>query len=568
MFYSNDLFVKQKGPLARVWLACHQKKLSRLLVKQTRITEGAEAINDPAVSLALRVRGQLLLGLVRLYRLQVGYLYEDASEAVIRVKNYGTKSHGTMMIADDQALQAPYTQITADHDNLYEGAGVSGGFMYDVDPLEEQRFIEDMMKSSATSALSASFNLSQSSQSFIARVAEITLEGALGGVPDESLLLSQSLDDEYMIENGLNMEMDLDIDESKEQHLQPFDMSMIEEQKQEQADQSMVDFDVMGEVDVPVSHHEDEEKEEKEIPVAVESTGSDGSFPTDMSFFHSEPLPAIDPSITVRSQRRKRVNVHNANVIRDDVLEIPFNAYKEWQSDSSDLVTPRDAIVMTVALQSRRRLIEPSQLIGENVIDIPSWKDYKSFNDVSEIVKALRSTDLSGPPIEIEQISIPDSAAQNISTISEIPDVVVDDLVGGDFDLDIEHGLHEVPIHDDYPEEDIVSISHKTMDLGDINLGTREHSASFIQPPPEEIDELEPTSSEAGKNIGKDLVLNELAKVESGHQLSFNSLSEGQNRKTAASAFYHLLLLSNLQTITFAQQIHYADIYIYIITKS
>jgi cohesin complex subunit SCC1 len=36
--------------------------------------------------LALRLSGQLLLGVVRIYSRQVGYLFTDCSEALIKVK--------------------------------------------------------------------------------------------------------------------------------------------------------------------------------------------------------------------------------------------------------------------------------------------------------------------------------------------------------------------------------------------------------------------------------------------------------------------------------------------------
>ncbi len=86
MFYSNFIFVK-KGPLAKVWIAAHfQRKLNKAHVTDTNIKISAESIADPTVALALRLSGQLLLGLVRIYSKKVQYLQDDCSDAMTKMK--------------------------------------------------------------------------------------------------------------------------------------------------------------------------------------------------------------------------------------------------------------------------------------------------------------------------------------------------------------------------------------------------------------------------------------------------------------------------------------------------
>jgi cohesin complex subunit SCC1 len=86
MFYSNFILVK-KGPLAKVWLAAHlHRRLNKTQITETDINISANSIKNPTVQLALRLSGQLLLGLVRIYSRKVEYLAEDCNDAMTKMK--------------------------------------------------------------------------------------------------------------------------------------------------------------------------------------------------------------------------------------------------------------------------------------------------------------------------------------------------------------------------------------------------------------------------------------------------------------------------------------------------
>jgi len=87
MFYSQIILAK-KGPLGKVWLAAHwgDKKLGRPQIFSTDISASVESIVNPAVPLALRVSGHLLLGVVRIYSRKVRYLMHDCHEAMVKIK--------------------------------------------------------------------------------------------------------------------------------------------------------------------------------------------------------------------------------------------------------------------------------------------------------------------------------------------------------------------------------------------------------------------------------------------------------------------------------------------------
>ncbi|KAF8447019.1 Rec8 like protein-domain-containing protein [Terfezia claveryi] len=87
MFYSETLLSKT-GPLARVWLSANlERKLSKTNILQTNIQTSVGAIvGQDQAPMALRLSGQLLLGVVRIYSRKARYLYEDCSEALVKIK--------------------------------------------------------------------------------------------------------------------------------------------------------------------------------------------------------------------------------------------------------------------------------------------------------------------------------------------------------------------------------------------------------------------------------------------------------------------------------------------------
>ena len=87
MFYSETLLSKT-GPLARVWLSANiERKLSKNHILQTNVKDSVEAIVTPnQAPMALRLSGQLLLGVVRIYSRKARYLLDDCNEALMKIK--------------------------------------------------------------------------------------------------------------------------------------------------------------------------------------------------------------------------------------------------------------------------------------------------------------------------------------------------------------------------------------------------------------------------------------------------------------------------------------------------
>jgi cohesin complex subunit SCC1 len=86
MFFSTYVLTK-KGPLAKIWLAAHwDKKLTQKDVKVVDLNDSVVQIVQPAVPIALRTSGELMLGVVRIYALKVTALLKDATEVTITLR--------------------------------------------------------------------------------------------------------------------------------------------------------------------------------------------------------------------------------------------------------------------------------------------------------------------------------------------------------------------------------------------------------------------------------------------------------------------------------------------------
>lgn len=87
MFYSDNILTR-KGPLASIWLAAHwDRRLTKTQIVQTNIEHSVrDIVNGVLPPMALRLSGQLLLGVSKIYGRKARYLLEDCADALSRLK--------------------------------------------------------------------------------------------------------------------------------------------------------------------------------------------------------------------------------------------------------------------------------------------------------------------------------------------------------------------------------------------------------------------------------------------------------------------------------------------------
>ncbi|KAG9185180.1 hypothetical protein G6011_07724 [Alternaria panax] len=87
MFYSHDVLTSRKYGVATVWLVAtlgHKSNLKRINRKQileVDVSKACQTIVDPVAPMALRLQGNLLYGVSRVYLQQCGYILSDAEHA-------------------------------------------------------------------------------------------------------------------------------------------------------------------------------------------------------------------------------------------------------------------------------------------------------------------------------------------------------------------------------------------------------------------------------------------------------------------------------------------------------
>lgn len=109
MFYSQFILAK-KGPLGTIWIAAHlERKLRKNQVADTDIGVSVDSILFPEVPIALRLSSHLLLGVVRIYSRKVNYLFDDCSEALLKIKQ---AFRSTAVDLPPEESKAPYHSIT------------------------------------------------------------------------------------------------------------------------------------------------------------------------------------------------------------------------------------------------------------------------------------------------------------------------------------------------------------------------------------------------------------------------------------------------------------------------
>lgn len=58
-----------------------------------------DSIINPEAPLALRLSGQLMLGVVRIYSRKVGYLYQDTNEALLKIQQVPTTAEHAVLLS-------------------------------------------------------------------------------------------------------------------------------------------------------------------------------------------------------------------------------------------------------------------------------------------------------------------------------------------------------------------------------------------------------------------------------------------------------------------------------------
>lgn len=127
----SDQLLAREGPLGHVWLAAnYDKKLTKQQLLGTSIEASSTLISKTPISnwttsytqddkgtITLRLSGQLLLGIVRIYSRKTKYLLEDMNDILLRLKNSFKYVIGDSFIGEKALVNVAPQQTTVSNIN-------------------------------------------------------------------------------------------------------------------------------------------------------------------------------------------------------------------------------------------------------------------------------------------------------------------------------------------------------------------------------------------------------------------------------------------------------------------
>lgn len=201
MFYS-DVILAKRGPLARVWLAAHwERKLSKTQFLQTSIEKSVSAImGQEVIPMALRLSGQLLLGVVRIYSRKAKYLLEDCNEALLKIK---------------MAFRSGAVDMTSDQLNISRNAITLPDIRTDLDILLPDQAMNDLDVDFERLAAKKAKKLADNPTAYTARASDITLPTVDYSAFDDTFDVSSGIDgiasQDFDPDGGLDLGLEDDL---------------------------------------------------------------------------------------------------------------------------------------------------------------------------------------------------------------------------------------------------------------------------------------------------------------------------------------------------------------------
>ncbi|KAI8894624.1 Rec8 like protein-domain-containing protein [Globomyces pollinis-pini] len=475
MFYSD--LVGKKGTLAKVWLAAHwERKLSKSQFLQTNLQSSISAIVHE--DMALRLSGQLLLGVVRIYSRKTRYLLEDCGEALVKIKM--AFRPGVVDLANDQttattnAITLPESMNEFDilNDPIFDFNALLTSrtktgpktttlqpdttFLSFTQDIPEQDY--DILKQSEFPDMSMEMG----------RDADVSREFSPGLGNDQSLnqdkfLLPDSIEiaraDENeadpvlgddLLEGGDILDFGQDVlDFGLPEPVQPIvepemeiDASIIKQNENEVGveDQLQGDIDAFFEeqpinIDLPISNPE------------LEVDDNENKLSTSLAGGPTNELEQEDVELTPKPKRvKKRVQQavpRKRKLVMDDAIDIPNEVLRVQIKETDDLKVPEKYVQVS-------RYAAASVNIRLGAIDFYDKRMYQYPNVSSDIFLSVSSN---------QYPFIPSPPATEVDK----EDITLGKQDNKDFSMVVEEDI--MPI----PTDNVMDLQENTFDFGDIS---------------------------------------------------------------------------------------------------
>ncbi|TPX71394.1 hypothetical protein SpCBS45565_g01097 [Spizellomyces sp. 'palustris'] len=588
MFYTETLLSK-KGKLAKVWLAANwERKLSKSQFLQTNIEAAVHSIIETGQQpLALRLSGQLLLGVVRIYSRKARYLLEDCTEALVKIK---------------MAFRPGVVDMPGDHAVANVNAITLGDALTEFDILIPEPSLDLRMfaqplpetRPSQTVSRTQDITLAEPSQkSFLAAHEELQelfgIELPSHAPEMEGWQLDLGLGEEEMAAPAAGPtleEASIEIERARETAAElPFSprresISMsIEEAvslEKEVPTAPEISFDMGGvepmEVDIAVPEVPFPEFELAPLP----ETGEE-EFHVPETVTAKVPTAEAEEEIAAAeaARKEKRHPSRKRKLVVDAETELPSHRIQRQLRDTSDITQ------MERYVPASRRM---QRLMDIRRQGASYYLEMSAFDGVSPELHILFQNRWRGTRIRpITEITSPAPKRKGISVEPEVEEQVRPDEAEESFIIPPAEELSIVP-EEEYQYQEI-SVPHIEESLTTVepmpeSLELREEEEISVEPPekrrrtgalaelPEELSPpIEEVEEETQYGFSKSTISTirslQTAFDEEGVDLSFNALTASARRTEAARLFFELLVLKTKDIVDVEQQEAYGDIIIH-----
>ena len=515
MFYSEAILAK-KGPLARVWLAAHwEKKLTKANIVSTNIQSAAKEIREENhAPMALRLSGQLLLGVVKIYSRKARYLLDDCNDALLKIKmafRPGNVDISSTVVrsAQAQAAHLMLPDTLTELDLLMPGPDFSIDLNFDFNAT---------LSSANTSRQDITFDRS--------------LEYPRAG---RSILELENEDDEVL---GNDLELDIGMDDGPSVELGR-DAAPERRLSEEFGSQN-------GEADKSL--------DDTTLPVAAQQQDELPSFqPLDLDLNLSPmrdhtPRPA-DFDVNLDETPRPAKQARKRKIVDDSVTELPSRVVSNNLRDTSAITKKQrllDADPVMLSLMHK-------SLTGGFAIDSfapPNLNPAIRSLLAPEFLRRMAMSRLKRKNDQLQAEQIPE-----VGQIDDMPLPPLSDMEMPDISL---------PQLDDdslLPQLEIEQLDIPSHVQDDASLSAPQYAT--LEPPQSDsiesepqVESTQPTSMDTQKAIAQ--IRDAVTEAPS----TFASLSSGQSRAATSELFFQVLLLATKNAIAVSQEAAYTDIQI------
>lgn len=411
MFYSENLLSKE-GPLAQVWLAANlERKLSKNQFLQSNIVQSTRAIanatsqNEESEALALRLSGQLLYGVVRIYSRKAKYLLDDVSDALLKLKSAFKSSANTVTLPVNATIVPSVNQL------ILQDTITQSDLLY-----QEPLTFDDN-------------NENPRHSDFFGQSQAVTNQDF-----DDSIEIPRNkfdeLDDLEAGQDDLDIDLNFDLDEDRAEPNQEAD---------QYDNNDVLDFDFGN------AHDESVElgraAEDANLS-RVENEDNDIDFGFDLNEGLDQPLEVIpgSPEViegmeepktpTKRPRRAKSTVAGHRKIIEDSQIEIPIRNF----NNTNDIIRLNEDATKELDFNSKRSYID--SLLKDTYIQ----------DDIAENLLHTKRQKISSPSAEDEAPELEHSEEEEGNKTNENNEQDLQFDIDQGIDLDFEFDEERAPI--------------------------------------------------------------------------------------------------------------------------